>query len=234
MTLCLITRALPGAHVSEAGLLAMGLKPVVVPAAKIEATNAVIDVTGVQALLMTSAAAARTTNSNQLILDLPVYAVGDATAEAAQNAGFNNVISAGGDGATLAVLAADRMSTSAGALLHLRGQEVAGDVTGMLSACGFDTRFIEVYHTSDHPDFRKGVLRYLHEGAGLILFHSPAGARRFCDAIEDQNINLSGWGAVGLSQACISPLQHRGFAHLFCASQPDENALLEAISEHFA
>jgi uroporphyrinogen-III synthase len=232
MTTCLITRTQPGAQVSQVQLQAVGHQAIVVPAAIISPTHANIDCTGVQALLMTSAAAARHAVIGPVLAALPVYAVGDATAEAATKAGFTNVISAGGDGATLAVLAADRMKTNAGALLHLRGNEVAGDVTGMLSACGFETRFVEVYDTKDHPDFQEEICRHLAEKSGFVLFHSPAGARRFANAIERRRIDLDAWSAIGLSPACLASLQNKGFAHLISASQPDDSALMEAVSMH--
>ena len=232
MTICLITRTQPGAQVTQAVLASLGYQPIVAPAANIVATGATVATEGVQALLMTSAAAARSVQLTAHLAALPVYAVGDATADAATHAGFTNVISAGGDGATLAVLAADRMKTDAGALLHLRGQEVAGDVTGMLSACGFETRNIEVYHTYDHPDFRNDIRLHLSGHSGLVIVHSPAGARRLYDAIVDLKLDLKDWEVVGLSPACLTPVHDIGFAQLISAAQPDESALIEAISLH--
>ena len=232
MTICLITRTQPGAQVTAAGVSALGYEPIIVPAAIITPTHAAIDVVGVQALLMTSAAAARCAKVDSQIVTLPVYAVGDATAQAATEAGFVNVISAGGDGATLAVLAADRMKTVAGALLHIRGQEVAGDVTGMLDACGFETRAVEVYSTQDDPDFRQQIRHYIVTLSGIVLFHSPAGTRRFCLAMNDAGNALSKWRAIGLSQACLLPAQNMGFASLIAASQPDEKALMDATFAH--
>jgi uroporphyrinogen-III synthase len=223
---------MPGAQVTEALLRDMGHQPICVSAAMITPTHAPIDATNVQALLMTSAAAARAVTFDTTLVAMPVYAVGDATAEAASLAGFRNVISAGGDGATLAALAADRMKTDGGALLHLRGQEVAGDVTGMLSACGFETRFVEVYQTQDHPDFRAALLRNMSKQSGLVLIHSPAGMRRVQTALEGSHVNLAEWRLVGLSAACLAAAGNFGFGGLFVASQPDEAALMDAVSLH--
>jgi uroporphyrinogen-III synthase len=230
MSYCLITRAQPGALASATAVSELGYVPIVVPAAVISPTHVAISTGGVQALLMTSAAAARNTKTDAFVRALPVYAVGDATAESAIQAGFENVISAGGDGAALAVLAADRMKPSDGALLHVRGQEVAGDVAGMLSACGFETRFVEVYQTHDHPDFRADICSQLREKSGIILLHSPAGARRLNAAIANQAIGLAGWTAFGLSLACVMPIENSGFKALFSADRPDEEGLMEAIS----
>jgi uroporphyrinogen-III synthase len=229
MSLCLITRTQPGADATAMVLRDLGFDAVAVPAAVIVPTHAGVNIQGVQALLMTSAAAARNTDASPQIRALPVYAVGDATAQAAQDAGFERVISAGGDGATLAVLAADRMKPDDGALLHLRGQEVAGDVTGMLNACGFETRLVEVYQTRDHPDFAVLMREHLATPSGQIVFHSPAGARRFAQALTGSAFDLSNWRAFGISSACLVPLQEFGFAGLISAQRPDEDALIEAV-----
>jgi uroporphyrinogen-III synthase len=232
MNLCLITRAQPGADATAASLRDLGFDAIPVPAAIVQATNAAILIEGVQALLMTSAAAARNTLATPELKRLPVYAVGDATAASAVKMGYENVISAGGDGAALAVLAADRMDPSAGALLHLRGQEVAGDVTGMLTACGFQTRLVEVYQTHDHPSFGDDMRAYLRESQGLVLFHSPAGARRFEVAAAQHDLDLSVWHGVGLSSACLGPLDNLGFGSLSFALRPDEEALIEAVTRY--
>jgi uroporphyrinogen-III synthase len=229
MSLCLITRTQPGADASVATLRDLGFEAIAIPAAMTTPTDAELDIAGVQALLMTSAAAARCTKADTNILALPVYAVGDATARAAIEVGFKTVISAGGDGAALAVLAADRMKPSDGALLHVRGQEVAGDVTGMLTACGFEARLLEVYHTHDHPDFQTRLRTLLPQQSGQILFHSPAGARRFAMAVEGFEVDLSGWQAFGLSTACFLPIENKGFGALIAAPRPDEDALVEVV-----
>lgn len=234
MTACIITRTLPGADVTAEAVRALGLVPVVIPAAQIHATGAEIVLDGVQALLMTSAAAARTIEMSDALKALPLYAVGDATAEAALTAGFETVISAGGDGATLAVLAADRMSPRHGALLHLRGHEVAGDVTGMLRACGFEARHVEVYATSDHPDFRARLCGTMTDEQGFILIHSPAGARRLGLAVEGADLDLSQWSLVGLSSACLKPLEDFDFITKTLAEAPDEAALMAALGEAIA
>jgi uroporphyrinogen-III synthase len=230
MTTCVVTRAQPGAVATADALAGYGHRPIVIPAAIITPTHARVERDGVQALLMTSAAAARHAKVHEGLRDLPVYAVGDATAQAAIDAGFTTVISAGGDGAALAVLAADRMKPSDGTLLHLRGSEVAGDVTGMLETCGFQTRFVEVYQTRDHPDFARKLLDTIENQEGIIIVHSPAGTRRVMTALYNCDAAFPRWSVVGLSPACLVDLQDKGFKALFSAPSPDENALMATIA----
>ncbi len=230
MSVCVITRAQPGAQITGERIAELGHTPLIVPAADVRPTGASIVTQGVQALLMTSAAAARNALMEEAVLDLPVYAVGDSTAAAAREAGFSEVISAGGDGANLAVLAADRMKPSDGALLHIRGSEIAGDVLGMLTACGFETRFVEVYQTLDNPDFKGKITKIVQSDIGIVILHSPAGARRLVQALYGKSFDLGQWTAVGLSQACLSGLDNMGFCDLVFAEQPDELALIETIA----
>jgi len=229
MTACIITRTEPGAHATAEVVRGLGLTPLIIPAARVEVTPATLDLANVQALLMTSAAAARSIQMTDALRALPLYAVGDATAEAALTAGFETVISAGGDGATLAALAADRMSPRQGALLHLRGREIAGDVTGMLRACGFEARHVEVYATHDHPDFKTRIEQELAVGRGFILIHSPAGGRRLAAAVTDRAKPIAQWHVVGLSHACVKPLEQLRFASTAIAESPDEAALMDAL-----
>jgi uroporphyrinogen-III synthase len=230
MTVCIVTRAYPGATTTADGLKAIGHQPLIIPAAEVKPTFADIRIEGVQALLMTSAAAARNAVLTNDVRHLPVYAVGDATAQAATAAGFVEVISAGGDGAALAVLAADRMKPDDGSLLHLRGSEVAGDVTGMLATCGFQTQSALVYQTFDHADFGNEVTAAIAQYSGAILLHSPAGARRLAIALARWTKPLKHWRVIGLSTACLGGLQDFGFGGLFAADQPDETSLLETLA----
>ena len=230
MNICLITRTQPGADASVMALSARGLQALAIPAAEILPMPGELDLRGVQALLMTSAAAARCVTPSPEILDMPVYAVGDMTATSAIENNFTNVVSAGGDGAALAVLAADRLKPSEGALLHVRGKEVAGDVTGMLSACGFETRFQEVYRTIDAPNFRNQIREHVAQQMGAIIIHSPAGGRRVAMALEALESHLNRWSLFGLSQACLGQLGTLPFKTRFYADKPDEKALLDLVA----
>src|SRR5512135_2951362 len=92
---------------------------------------------GVQALLCTSANGVRAFARVRGERGLPLLAVGDATAARAREAGFARVESAGGTVDDLVRLARERLSPTAGRLLHVAGSAVAGDLAGMLRDAGF-------------------------------------------------------------------------------------------------
>lgn len=224
---CLITRTMPGADATAQKIAPLGYEPIILPAAILRPTNSSIDINGIQALLVTSSNAPNLANLTPEILTLPVYAVGDATAKAARNAGFENVVSAGGDASTLAVLAADRLKPKDGALMHLRGHEVAGDVAGLLGACKFEVRATEIYETIDNPEFGEKINQILAKNDGIIMFHSPKGAQRF-RKYADFSL-LKNWSALCISQASSIPIDEPIWANFLIAQKPNEAAMIELI-----
>src|SRR5512138_2054943 len=96
--------------------------------------DAPLDLDGVQALLMTSANGVRAFAQRSPRRDLRVFAVGDATADAARAFDFETVESASGDVGDLARLVRERVRPEDGALLHSAGSVVAGDLAGALEA----------------------------------------------------------------------------------------------------
>ncbi len=226
----LIIRTEPGASNTASKIAALGYTPIILPAARAVPTNAKFDHRNVQAILMTSSNAPRLTKFCPEAFAIPVYAVGDATANAAREIGFEDVISAGGDASALAVLVADRLKKENGALLHLRGTEVAGDVAGFLAACGFETRAQIVYETIDCPEFKEKLPEVLAQNSGYVLFHSPKGAQRFAAAALDAK--LEEWCAIGISQAANSPIADEkwGWARIVFARSPNEESMLELLT----
>src|SRR5260370_27059495 len=96
------------------------------------------------AVIVTSANALRGIEphlENSRLLALPLFAVGERTADAARRAGFANVISADGDAAGLrdCVLASVKTKElkKASPLLYLAGADLARDLAGELGERGF-------------------------------------------------------------------------------------------------
>ena len=99
-----------------------------------------LDLDGVSGLLMTSANGVRAFCRRSVNRTLPVYAVGDASARMAVEAGFENVRSASGDVEALATLVCREADPDEGMLLHIAGTRVAGDLTGNLASRGYACR----------------------------------------------------------------------------------------------
>lgn len=121
----LIIRPEPGNGVTAAAVRAMGQEAVAVPLFEIVpiAWDAP-DPAGFSAIAMTSANAARHGGvALELYRHLPVFAVGEATAQAARAAGFSTIGMAAGDAAALG-------KTLSGRILHLAGADYRPIPTG--------------------------------------------------------------------------------------------------------
>lgn len=155
--------------------------------------DAPLDLAGAQGLLLTSANGARALRGRAAPPELPVFAVGDATAEAAREQGFNRVESADGDVENLATLVAHRLDPGDGALVHVAGSVAAGDLAGRLANEGFDVRRAVLYRA--HVATTLSVeCRNALEGGTLdgALFFSPRTAAAFVRLVA----------AVALSPCC--------------------------------
>ena len=163
----LITRPRPQALELARRLEAQGDTALIEPLLTIERIpDAVPDLAGVQAILLTSANAVPALS--EAARRLPVFAVGAATAAAAQEAGCVTVVSAEGAGADLARLVVRRCRPDAGALLHLAGEKVRPEPAAALAAAGFALR--------RHAVYRAAAARALSAGHGRGA--PPAGGRR--------------------------------------------------------
>ncbi len=191
-----------------------------------------LDFSGVQACLVTSASGARALAEAGCAREVPVYAVGEASADAAREAGFASVDCAGGDSAALVRRAAERLDPAAGALLHASGVEVSGDLAGALRARGFKVRREVLYRARAAKALSPGLRSALEDGAiDLALFFSPRSAATFVELIDE----------AGLAAACapieaffLSPAVAEAGGALdwqraWTASRPDQEALVELV-----
>ena len=187
---------------------------------------------GVQGVLATSANGIRALAANGAPRDLPVWAVGAATADCAKALGFSIVERAGGDVATLADLVMDRVDPGAGALLHAAGDTLAGDLSGALGAHGFAVRRLTLYDARAAEAFSPALIEALNaEELGLALFFSPRTAATFARLMD-----VAGRGdacraisAYALSQAVAERLAVLPWRQVRIAREPDQTALLAVI-----
>jgi uroporphyrinogen-III synthase len=148
---------------------------------------------------------------------LPVFTVGDATAEAARARGFGAVRSAGGalgDLASLLIAGALRD----GVLLVAGALEPAGDLPALLEG-HVRARTLPVYEAVE-----TGV--ETPRSFDAVLLHSPRAAR----ALRGRG-RFSGARAIALSDAVARALGADSGLEISVATAPDEPALLEALGK---
>jgi uroporphyrinogen-III synthase len=226
----LVTRPAEDAGPVAAALAERGHEAVLAPLLEIvpEAGPAP-DLGGVQAILLTSANGARMLARRTARRDLPVLAVGDATARAARQAGFAGVESAGGDVADLAALARARLDPVAGPLLHAAGSKMAGDLAGAMETAGFAVRRSVLYRAEPAEALPEPAVRAL-AGGGLsgVLFFSPRTAAVFARLVRRAGLidGLARLYALCLSAAVARQIDEPAWAGVRIAERPETSALL--------
>jgi uroporphyrinogen-III synthase len=186
----------------------------------------------VQAILFSSANGVREFAKRESRRDLPVYAVGDASARAARAAGFTTVKSAGRDADALAKMVAAELKPADGALSHPRGRDTTGHLEDALHRAGFELRDPVVYRAEPRARLSDTARKLLADGAiDLALFFSPRTARAFVSAAEAARLTaVTGKvTAVCLSQAVAGALAPLSFAKMIVAAAPNQDALLAAL-----
>jgi uroporphyrinogen-III synthase len=234
----LVSRPREDAERIAAPLRAMGVEVVSEPLlVVVPVAGPNVDLTGVQAVLVTSANGARALSTAVERRDVPVFAVGDQTARAARDLGFASVESAGGDVETLAALVRQRLEPSRGALLHAAGSTHAGDLAGALSADGFDVRVARLYDARPTAALSASLRASLEAGEiDAAFFFSPRTARTFVEHVRKAGLadKLGGVTGYALSPAVARELESILPGRVRVAGQPTQDGLLDVFKADVA
>jgi uroporphyrinogen-III synthase len=216
-----ITRAEPEASRTAARVRARGAEAIVAPLLTIVPCGYDTNTEGAQAIIFTSTNGVRAFPDARGARDRLVLTVGDATAEAAREAGFNDVRSADGDVNALVALAKRELDPAEGKLIHIAGDHVAGDLGGELRAAGFSVERRLAYASvaaAPLPAALNGPL-------DIVLFHSPRAAQRFIELGAPNAANL----VAGCMSAAIAEAAGKvSWKRIITAPRPREDDLLAA------
>lgn len=173
------------------------------------------DLTGIKALAFTSPNGVAGFAALSPARGLPVFTVGDATAEAARAAGFAQVRSARG---ALEDLAGLLSAQAPGAVLVPGAREPAGDLAALL-ADRVEVRALPVY---------EAVTTGAAAPAGFdaVLVHSPRGGLALAALLP-----TAAAIAVAISQAAAAPLDGLTGWEIRIAAHPDEAAMFAALGK---
>jgi uroporphyrinogen-III synthase len=217
-----ITRAAPDNARTAERVRERGGEPVLAPLLSIVPCGYDTNTDDAQAIIFTSSNGVRAFPDVVGARDRIVLTVGDATAEAARDAGFKDVRSADGDVESLAALAHTSLDPAKGKLIHIAGDHVAGDLAGALRAAGFvvERRFAYAsVAAAALPDAFKAPL-------DAVTFHSARAAETF--------VALGAPGATQLTAACFSQnvadaASAAPWRRLIVSPAPRDEALLDAL-----
>lgn len=210
-----ITRTRPAARDTADRVMALGHEPVIAPLLAVRVLTPETPVPAHAALAFTSRNAVAVWAGLSPHRALPVFCVGDATAEAARAVGFTDVHSASGDARALAAWI---RREAPGPVLMPGPARPAADLAALVGP--------------DVPVLPRAVYETVEADIAAptpvdgILFHSARAATAFA---RHHAASAPGRLALALSDAVARPLLALGFAEVRIAARPDEDALLDAL-----
>lgn len=228
----LVTRDREESGDVERRLARLGIVCVHAPVLRIEAVEPVdpppVDC---RAILVTSANAIRHLPPALRDRNLPVLAVGKATAEAALGSGFAHVEGALGNVESLVELACARLPPGEGTLLYLRGRDIRRDLARMLAGRGYRVADRVVYRAEPVEALPEHVERQIRNGEiGAALVLSRRAAANFASLLAGLPRDcVSGVRVLALAPPVAEPLADSGFRSVECAARPDLDALLAML-----
>lgn len=236
-----VTRTTEGARRTARAVEALGYHTLVAPVLKIQALKPIIDPHSFDGVIFTSRNGLNAFSSLCGRRALTAWCVGDATARAAGEKGFQPVISAGADSKALVALirqTADRHSR----LFYAAPAEPAAALCQVLCADGFQVSEAAVYETQTVvPRLNPADLPRIRD----ILVQSPKAGRAIAEALIAWHdklcfpnlrficISEAAWQGVeaGLRQSAVPEIRQAVAAGLDrrIAETPDEAAMLRLL-----
>jgi uroporphyrinogen-III synthase len=235
----LVTRPQLDAARTAEKLAARGHQVLADPVIEIEPVAQNIPQADFAALIFTSANAVRVAAKLKVLeplRTLPVFTVGAHTAEVAREHGFADVAAASGDVAALGnlLLAELRSQLQLGVplqLLHLSGEDRAGDLAGVLAQTGIRIDTVTIYRARAAKALQPATIEAFHgDKIRAVLHYSERSAAIFVQLAQGAGIAEQVLAArhFCLSQAVATPLKLFGVQPAVAVA-PHEDALLELL-----
>jgi uroporphyrinogen-III synthase len=231
----LVTRPLEDARRQADRLAALGHEAVLAPLLTIEPMpDVALPLDGAQALIVTSRNALRVLGAHPALdraVALPLIAVGEATARAAERLGFTSATVGEGTAQSLVPLIAVHFDARNGPLVHLAGETLAFDLKAALEAKGFHLHQPVLYRAQAAAALPPEALAELKSGKidGVILM-SPRTAAIFAALMRKHGVTE----AARLRCYCLSPSVAKAAAPLgvplVVAVRPREEDVLALLS----
>lgn len=186
------------------------------------------------AIILTSANAAAAVATHPMhadLIKLPVYAVGRRSADAARQAGFTNIVTAGGDVRDLVRVIAQHQADAKAPLLYLAGEDRAGDLTGDLAVHGIAAELVVIYRAITAPLPPELIAALKDSAVDAVLHFSRRSADNYLDGAKKAGIAVQALAArhLCLSAQIAEPLIDAGASHIAVAKRPDEASLIALL-----
>ncbi|GHA23588.1 hypothetical protein GCM10007989_18840 [Devosia pacifica] len=239
MTVMLVTRPEPDARATASHLDALGIDALICPMLNCVTLNdaAIPDPKAYAGLALTSANGLRSLAEIADLSEfthLPLYAVGNASAEEAASLGFINIHNAGGALAELAETIVH--NAPGGRILHPAGVHRSGDLARSVAEHGVSVDTIAIYDMQPTQQLPTQILDQFESGSvAAILFYSQRTAATFIGCLGDrlEPRHRAAIEVLCLSEKVAEPLLNAHFTRISLADRPDEDAMM-ALALAFA
>ncbi len=224
----LVTRPEPGCGATAAQLAACGHTAILAPFLTVRPCP--VSLPPAATLQAVVAASGNATALPLCHRDLPLLAVGDATAQRGRTAGFKTVYSAGGDGAALAALAIQLLAPADGPILLATGRGQGADLAASLRQAGFTVHRRAVYAAAAIGRFPPAADEAIRLRLDAALFFSAETARAFARLIpEELSAQLCRTRAVAIGARAAAELRHLPWRALHVALHPTQDEVLALL-----
>ncbi len=222
-----VTRTSPDNEKTAGALRQLGFDALALPALRADGLPAKTLDEQPDAIVFTSVNGVRHHSICPALLDIPVFAVGNRTAQSAALAGYTRVVSADGDVSDLERLIVQSLPPGS-RLLHLSARRPAGDLTGNLDRREYRAIRMAVYETRENTV--ADLLAYLPglERISGIMIHSPRAGRVVRCCLDRFPRRFDGV-VYCISDAAAAHFLGMEGIDIRVAARPDEAAMLNLI-----
>lgn len=231
----LVTRPQPAADEFAERLRREGFEAFVAPmTAYVEQQAEIGDMAQYQGIIFTSAQAVNTVIRYVTERYIPVFAVGDATARAADAAGFRRIYSAQGDAAALIKIIRERKDQhELKRMLHVSGEDTAEEFAEPLKEDGIYVDRVAVYKADFVSTLPKDAeVALAHGDIDIVTLFSARTAtnfRRIVEQSEDLKAAIPDIELVCISDRVAAEVQDLPWHAITVTTAPHLEAVMEAL-----
>jgi len=187
-----------------------------------------------QGLIITSKNALRALEDQEEFKCLPLYVVGDETAQFAKSIGFKTVLSASGTSQELLSLILRKASPNKGLLWHLSGDVIRENIVDVLQTKGFHAKRHIVYRLKEVDELPLSLIDDLqHQKISHVLFFSPRTTEVFINLLEKSGLEIttSFMTSLCLSQNVVEKALRLDWKKVWVSPQPTLQDMIGYFNE---
>ena len=187
-----------------------------------------------QAYVITSANSIKALLNLRPDLEIPLFAVGNASAIAARKSGFKTVYSADGDADDLAKLVDDVLNPSEGDLLYISGKTQSGNLFKKLSSLGFGCREVFVYETIPRKSLSpETVAAIKNDQVDTILLYSSKTAEVLIKLVRKSRLvrQCKKITIICLSKGIANVAKSLNWYNVLVSDKPTQEGMLDLLEK---